>query len=79
MYTTNDLKPGRQCRAAAAKASSMLGFIKRHFKKLDIRNFRQLYKAYIRPHLEYCVQIWNPSLASSLRHILSTEYTVQGN
>ena len=51
MFTTNDMKPGRQCRAAAAKASSMLGLIERHFKKLDIRNFRQLYKAYIRLHL----------------------------
>ena len=44
----------------------MLGLIKRHFKKLDIGNLRQLYKAYIRSHVEYCVPVWNPSLARDI-------------
>ena len=81
MFTTNDMKPGRQCRAAAAKASSMLGLIKRHFKKLDIRNFRQLYKAYIRLHLvAYTVSRFGTHQSIiSQRHSLSGEYAAQDN
>ena len=62
VLVTSDLKPGRQCVAAAAKASAVLGLIKRNFKAISVTNFRTLYKTYIRPHLEYCVQAWSPSL-----------------
>ena len=41
---------------------------------LDIRNFRQLYKAYIRPHLEYCVQVWNPSLGRDIACLESIQH-----
>ena len=56
----DNLKPGVQCGRAAAKAMSVLGIIKRHFSKLDKQDFLMLYKAYVRPHLEYCVQVWSP-------------------
>jgi len=36
--------------------------VKRHFKELDKEDFMVIYKAYIRPHLEYCVQAWSPHL-----------------
>src|SRR5208282_6939318 len=62
MYTLNKLKSSRQCSASAAKASFILGQIARCFGTLDIANFRLLYKTYVRPHLEYCVQAWNPYL-----------------
>ena len=52
----------------------MLGLINRHFKKLDIRNFRQLYKAYIRPHLEYCALVSNPSLARDIACLESIQH-----
>jgi len=32
--------------------------IKRQFKSIDIEEFNLLYKAYIRPHLEYCIQVY---------------------
>jgi hypothetical protein len=60
MWVTADLKPARQCTAAAAKARSVLGMVYRHFKKLDKAQFLNIYKTYVRPHLEYCVQVWSP-------------------
>jgi ribonuclease P/MRP protein subunit RPP40 len=57
---TNDLKWVSQCSKAANKAMSTLGIIKRNFKYLDRESFIILYNTYIRPHLEYCVQVWAP-------------------
>ena len=41
---------------------SVLGLIARHFKRLDRQDFLLLYKTYVRPHLEYCIQVWSPYL-----------------
>ena len=59
---TNNLKPGLQCNRAAARAMCTLGIIKRHFKLLDKQDFLLLYKTYVRPQLEYCIQVWSPYL-----------------
>jgi len=45
-----------------AKANQMLGIIKRSFTFLDKEVFLYLYKALVRPHLEYGNVIWNPYL-----------------
>jgi hypothetical protein len=66
VFTTSDLHSSRQCYAAASKASSVLGLIKRNFKKLDKSSFLLLYKAYVRPHLKYCIQVWNPFLVKDI-------------
>ena len=55
-----------QCDKASAKAMQSLGLIKRTFTNLTKESFLILYKTYIRPHLEYCVSIWNPYLAKSI-------------
>ena len=73
VFTTSDLRPSRQSAAAASKASSVLGLIKRNFKRLDKTNFLLLYKAYVRPHLEYCVQAWNPFLMKDIRCLESVQ------
>ena len=48
--------------AAVKKANSMLGLIKRNFKFIDKDIFTKLYKALVRPHLEYGQTIWYPQL-----------------
>ena len=36
--------------------------IKRHFKIIDKEDFGIIYKTYVRPYLEYCLQAWSPQL-----------------
>ena len=42
------------------KAYSMLGIIKRNFIHMDPRTFILLYKALVRPHVEYANSVWSP-------------------
>ena len=41
--------------------------VRRHFRRLDKKDFLLIYKTYIRPHLEYCVQTWSPHLVKDVR------------
>jgi len=36
----------------------VLGMIKRNFRRLDEEDYLIIYKTYVRPHLEYCIQVW---------------------
>ena len=56
----NNLKPTMQCEKAAKKANSVLGQITRSFHYRDKTVFVQLYKVFVRPHLEYASAVWNP-------------------
>jgi hypothetical protein len=57
----SSLKGSRQCHEAVKKANRCLGMIARNikFKSSDI--ILPLYRALVRPHLEYGVQFWNPT------------------
>ena len=57
---SSNLKSSNQCIQACSKANKMLGMIKRtiRYKKPEI--IVRLYKALLRPHLEYCVSVWSP-------------------
>ena len=67
VYITADLKPSLQCSKAAAKATAVLGLVRRHFKNLDKEDFLLLYNAYVRPQMEYCVQAWSPGLVRDIQ------------
>jgi len=43
------------------KAYGMLGIIKRNFIHMVLRTFILLYKALVRPHVEYANSVWSPS------------------
>ena len=42
------------------KAYSMISIIKRNFIHMDEKTFILLYKALVRPHVEYANSVWNP-------------------
>ena len=57
-----DLKASSQCVKIVKTANQILGMIKRTFTFKTKDNLLLLYKCLIRPHLEYCMQVWNPYL-----------------
>ena len=59
-----DLKWGTQAKSAALKGNKMLGMLKRAFVSRDVDLWSGLYKSLVRPHLEYAVQAWSPSLSN---------------
>ncbi len=56
----SNLKPGAQCRKAARTAAAELGQVSRTFHYRDRFMFVNLYKQYVRPHLEFAIQAWSP-------------------
>ena len=69
VYLSSDCKPSLQCTKAAEKAMQSLRIIKRTFNYIDKDGFAVLYRAYIRPHLEYCVQAWCPYLQEDIKSL----------
>lgn len=47
----------------------MLRAMRRSFNFLDKESFNIIYKTYMRPHLEYCAQAWNPYFRKDIEQI----------
>ena len=61
---SNKLKPGPQCLKAAKTGQQVLGQILRAFHARDKKIYMQLYKTYVRPHLEFACPAWSPWTAA---------------
>ena len=55
-----DMKVSEQCGIAASKGNQILGLIMRNITYKEKRLIIPLYKAIVRPPLEYCIQAWRP-------------------
>ena len=54
------MKDSEQCGIAASKGNQILGLIRRTNMYKEKQLIVPLYKAIVRPHLEYCIQAWRP-------------------
>ena len=63
---SKDLKFSQQCIEAERKAQKLLGYIKRRFSYRNKEIVLPLYNSIVRPHLEYAVQFWAPSLRKDI-------------
>ena len=60
VHVDNKLKFNVQAEVAANKGNKILGIIRRSFTYLDRDIMTQLFKALVRPHLEYGNSVWSP-------------------
>ena len=64
-----DFKASSQCVKIAKTVNQILGMIKRTFTFKTKDNLLQLYKCLVRPHLEYCMQVWNSYLKKDIDYL----------
>uniref|UniRef100_K7F105 Reverse transcriptase domain-containing protein n=1 Tax=Pelodiscus sinensis TaxID=13735 RepID=K7F105_PELSI len=62
----SSLKTSTQRAAAVKKANRMLGIIRKGIENKTQKILLPLYKTMVRPHLEYCVQMWSPHLKKDI-------------
>ena len=76
VWISSNLKPSLNCQKAANKANSVLGQMARAVSYRDRITWVKLYKQYVRPHLEYCVQAWSPWLEQDKKAVSYTHLTL---
>lgn len=62
----SNLKYNKQCTTKVNTANRILGLIKRTFNCKSRKIILPLYKTLVRPHLDYCSQIWRPHLQKDI-------------
>ncbi|KAL5258599.1 hypothetical protein ACHWQZ_G009170 [Mnemiopsis leidyi] len=63
VITHSSLLWNEQIKTSVSKANKMICWVVRNLINREKNVMLAIYKALIRPHLEYCVQLWNPVAA----------------
>ena len=63
------LSVSNNCAVAVKKANQMAGHIYRTVMHKSVQTGVPLYKAMVRPHLEYCSLVWSPYLKKDIQSI----------
>ncbi|GAB0181401.1 mitochondrial enolase superfamily member 1 [Grus japonensis] len=66
MFVDKKLNMSQQCALAAQKANRVLGCIKRRVTSRLREVILPLYSTLMRPHLEYCIQLWGPQYKTDM-------------
>src|SRR5215467_11751771 len=66
LLVDNNVKFSSQCSVATKKANCILGLIRRNIAHKSKEVILRLYKSLVRPHLEYCIQVWSPYLKKDI-------------
>ena len=61
VITSSSLLWTDQIKSSISKANKMICWIARNLITRDVKTMVSVYKALVRPHIEYCVQLWNPA------------------
>ena len=60
VLTSCDLTWTQHIKSCISKANSMIAWVTRNLVVRELSVMRNVYKTMIRPHLEYCAQLWSP-------------------
>ena len=63
VHVQDDLKLDKQINE---KGNNMVSIVKHTFTYLDVKSISILYRLYIKPHLNYCIQVWGPYLHNDM-------------
>ena len=69
IWFDDELKFERHITEKINKANQSVGIIKKNFEFMDMEIFLLLYKAIVRPHLEYGQSIWHPNLKKQVKAV----------
>lgn len=60
VWIDNRLDFDRHIVTKVQKANGIIALVRKCFSKITLETFNTIYKSIIRPHLEYCNQVWHP-------------------
>jgi hypothetical protein len=69
VWISNDLKASRHCSEIVSTATKIVHLIKRSIQYFDMNIYLLLYKALVRPRLEYASCAWNPHYVKDRENI----------
>ena len=61
LVISKDLKWDEHVKSSLCKANQMIAWISRNVICKNLEVMKKIYTCLIRPHLEYCVQLWSPA------------------